>query len=119
VVADYLRDLAAQWHVTREEWREEDGRSVRSSGLGYAVTAALDPTLAVQSFDPDAGRPVGNPMHIPMPRNYRSMGPVRSYDVTADGQRIVAILFRADVRPLPRQVELVLNWASTVDRARD
>jgi serine/threonine-protein kinase len=83
------------------------------------ASGELIPTLAVQSFDPDAGRPVGNPMHIPMPRNYRSMGPVRSYDVTADGQRIVAILFRADVRPLPRQVELVLNWASTVDRARD
>jgi hypothetical protein len=50
VVADYLRDLAAQWHVTREEWREEDGRSVRSSGLGYAVTAALD---LADSLDPE------------------------------------------------------------------
>lgn len=80
------------------------------------ASGELVPNLAVQSFDPNTGQPAGNPMHIPMPRNYRQMGPVRSYDVTADGERIVAILFGTDVRPLPRQVELVLNWASTLDR---
>jgi hypothetical protein len=44
------------------------------------------------------------------------MGPVRSYDVTTDGERIAAILFGADVRPLPRRIDLVLNWASTLER---
>jgi hypothetical protein len=42
------------------------------------------------------------------------MGPVRSYDVTADGQRIALILQGAEEAPLPRQVHIVLNWASTI-----
>jgi serine/threonine-protein kinase len=84
-----------------------------------ASSGALIPTLVVRSFDPNTGRPIGNPMTIPLPQNYRTMGPVRAFDVTADGQRIVAILFNADVSPLPRRVELVLNWASTMERPPD
>jgi len=89
-------------------------QSRRSPATGESTLA-----LAVQSFDPDAGRPIGNPVTIPLPPNYRSMAPVRSYDVTPDGRRIVAILRVTEVPPLPRRIEVWLNWASTVQRGRD
>jgi serine/threonine-protein kinase len=92
------------------------GRELFYHQLIPDASGELVPALAVQSFDSNSGQTVGNPVRIPLPRNYRSMGPVRSYDVTTDGERIAAILFGAEVRPLPRQVELVLNWASTLER---
>jgi len=69
--------------------------------------------LAIRSFDPSTGV-AGDPVTIPLPANFRSMGPVRSYDVTTDGQRIAFILQGAEVTPPPRQVHIVLNWASTL-----
>jgi hypothetical protein len=37
VVAAELRRIADTFEATAREWREEDGRSVRSSALGHAV----------------------------------------------------------------------------------
>lgn len=37
LLAVEFRILADQFEATAREWREEDGRSVRSSALGHAV----------------------------------------------------------------------------------
>lgn len=37
IVAAELRRIADTFEATAREWREEDGRSVRSSALGHAV----------------------------------------------------------------------------------
>jgi serine/threonine-protein kinase len=112
------RTVIAGPGVSEPAW-SRGGRELFYQQPVRAATGELIPALVVRSFDPDTGRPVGDSMTISLPRNYRSMGPVRAYDVTADGRRIVAILQNADVSPLPRQIELVLNWASTMKRPRD
>jgi len=84
-----------------------------------SASESIPPVLVVQSFDPDAGRPIGDPTTIPVPPNYRSLSPVRAYDVSRDGQRIVAILGTVEVAPPPRQIQIWLNWASTLERQRD
>jgi len=82
-------------------------------------TGELVLTLVARSFDSVTGRPIGDPTNIPLPWNYRSMSPVRAYDVTADGQRIAAILTNTDLPPPPRRIEITLNWASTLERRDD
>jgi serine/threonine-protein kinase len=109
------RTVVAGPNASAPAW-SRGGRELFYQQLQPDASGELVPTLAVQSFNPNTGQTVGNPMRIPLPRNYRSMGPVRSYDVTTDGERIAAILFGADVRPLPRRIDLVLNWASTLER---
>lgn len=38
-IAEELRMFVAELEATREQWRAEDDRTIRSSGLGYAIDA--------------------------------------------------------------------------------
>jgi hypothetical protein len=49
-VAEELRRLAAEFEATRQEWREVDSRTLRSSGLGHAIAAL---TARADALDPE------------------------------------------------------------------
>ena len=51
---------------------------------------------------------------IPTPDGFRSMGPVRSFDVTDNGERIAVIIHSAEVTPLPDKFEIILNWQGEI-----
>lgn len=48
-VATELRRLADEFDATRAEWRETDNRTLRSSGLGHAVTRLRARTLELEA----------------------------------------------------------------------